>query len=205
MRGSLLANILPTSNSQTTLELRHFIEAGACLFDTGNKQYPIWREDHREELNTKIIEHYANRQIGFETFGRFKYELNVRMREIMPYYIDIWKTTQYEYNPIENYAMREGSEDNATSEGETTTKALEKYADTPQNVVDNIDDHLTTATQNDAKGSSTGKSNTKHTAWRNGNIGVTTSQQMIQSERDITINIDVMIIDELRDLFLAIF
>lgn len=200
----MIANILPDSNSQTTLELRHFLNNGAVLFDCTDK-YPIWDENHRPELEKKIVEHYAMRQIGFETFGRFKHEVNVRMREIMPYYVDLWKTTQFEYNPIENYSMKEGSEDDVTSSGTSEGSNLEKFSDTPQSNLSNLDNYLSSATKSEGKNSSEGKSKTKHTAWRNGNIGVTTSQQMIQSERDIILNLDKMIIDELKDLFLGVY
>lgn len=204
MRLSLYKNLLPDHNSQATAELRYFIEHGAVLFDPNDK-YPIWNEEHRAELEKKIIDHYYNSQIGFETFGRFKHEVNVRMREIMPYYVDIWKTTQYEYNPIENYSMKEEFTDDSNSNSKQDSNSLEKFSDTPMSSIDNLDDYLTHATKNDSGVTAEGKTSNKHTGWRNGNIGVTTSQQMIQSERDITINIDVMIIKELQDLFLGVF
>ena len=200
----MIANILPNSNSQTTLELRRFLNNGACLFDPDDK-YPIWDEEHRPELEKKIVEHYAMRQIGFETFGRFKHEVNVRMREIMPYYVDIWKTTQYEYNPIENYNMTEGSEENGTSLGTSEGSNLEKFSDTPQSEISNLDNFLTSATKSEGKNTSEGKTNSKHTAWRKGNIGVMSTQNLITQEREITLNLDKMIIDELKDLFLGVF
>ena len=200
----MIANILPNSNSQTTLELRHFINNGACLFDPNDK-YPIWDEEHRPELEKKIIEHYAMRQIGFETFGRFKHEVNVRMREIMPYYVDIWKTTQYDYNPIENYNMTEGSEEDATSSGTSEGSSVDKFSDTPQSEIANIENYLSSASKNEGKSSSEGKSNNKRTAWRKGNIGVMSTQTLIEQEREITLNLDKMIIDELKDLFLGVF
>jgi hypothetical protein len=203
MRLSLFKNLLPESNNQTTLELRKFIENGAVLFDPTDK-YPIWDENHRAELEKKIIEHYYNQQIGFETWGRFKFEVNVRMREIMPYYIALYKTTQYEYNPIENYSMTEEFTDNSKSTAKSGSKTTERFSDTPQSSIDNLDNFLTTATKNDAEGNSEGNTDNKHKGWRKGNIGVTTSQQMIQAERDITINIDAMIIKELQDLFLGV-
>lgn len=203
--------MLPEANSQTTLELRHFLCNGAVLFDTSPK-YPIWLESHRDELNEKIISHYFNWQIGFETFGRFKYELNTRMREIMPYYVEMWKTTQFDYNPIENYNMTEGGEENTSNE-ETTTgtsklNSLEKVSDTPQSEVSNLDKYMSSATQVENTGQNEGKNkgttDTKHTAWRKGNIGVMSTQSLIQQERDVIINIDMMIIDELKDLFLGV-
>lgn len=85
--------------SKYTVELRELIEQGV---DIGLKNYPIWDEKHREELNKKIINHYKYREIGFETPGRFIDELNIKMDEIMPYYNDLYKTTMFEYNPIHN-------------------------------------------------------------------------------------------------------
>lgn len=204
LRLSLYKNLLPDSNSEITLELRRFIDCGSVLFDVNDK-YPIWDEKHRPELEKKIIEHYYNRQIGFETFGRFKFELNVRMREIMPYYVKLYATTQYDYNPIENYSMEEEFLDRGKNEGKHTGKSTSRESDTPQSSIDNLDNYLSSASKLDSESNSEDASENKHTGWRKGNIGVTTSQQMIQAERDITINIDLMIIKELEDLFLGVF
>lgn len=201
---NLYKGILPDSNSQTTLELRHFLESGAKLFDTEDK-YPIWIEEYRPVLEKKIIEHYYNTQIGFETFGRFKHEVNVRMREIMPYYCDIYKTTQYEYNPIENYSMTEEFIDKGKATGKSSGTNTERMSDTPQSSIDNLDNYMSSASKGESSANSESSNDNNHTGWRKGNIGVTTSQQMIQQERDITLNLDVMIIKELQDLFLGVF
>lgn len=204
MRWNMVKNLIPETNNQTTLELRHFLSAGACLFDPVDK-YPIWDEKHRPVLEKKITEHYEMQQIGFETFGRFKHELNVRMREIMPYYVELWKTTQFEYNPIENYNMTEGSEENIKSSGENEGNTVEKFHDTPQNSVENFEKYMSSATTHDGKSSNKGESNNKRDAWRKGNIGVMSTQNLIQQERDIILNIDMLIIEELQDLFLGVF
>lgn len=196
MRRRWISNIIPSSNSLVTITVRDLIEGGMCLFDTADP-YPIWSEDHRAELEKKIIEHYMFRQIGFETAGRFKFELNKLMREIMPYYNQIYLTTQYDYNPIENYNMREGSTD--TTQGQST--GLSRYHETPQGSVDNLDKYLTNASKDTGESSST----MTHEAHRTGNIGVTTTQQMIEQERKVTINLDMMIIDELQVLFLGVY
>lgn len=197
-------NLLPEANSQTTLELRELVEGGMCLFDPVNK-YPIWDEKHRKELEQKIVDHYYMRQIAFETPGRFKFELNVRMREIMPRFNKIWKTTQYEYNPIENYNMLEGSTDESKGSGTSKAEGLEKVSDTPMSSVSNLDKHMTSASQNESNAETSSNSKTEHSAFRHGNIGVTSTQQLIQQERDATIDVDMMIIDALKDLFLGVY
>lgn len=193
-------------NSQVTIELRKIVNQGFKLFDF---DYPIWNENHREELQCKIINHYANRQIGFETPGRFKHELMCRMQEIMPRYVKLYATTQYKYNPIENYNMEEKGEDlsKGSAEGSGSSKNKNRYSDTPMGAIDNLDSYLTNATLDDTENSTTSKDERKdtHVFTRHGNIGVTTTQQMIEQERKITIDLDVMIIDDLKDLFLQVY
>lgn len=48
--------------------------------------YPIFDENYRATLETKIIKHYYTREIGLETVGLWKHFLDMRMNEIMPYY-----------------------------------------------------------------------------------------------------------------------
>lgn len=192
----LINRMLPSSE-HVTIELREVVK-DCDIFDRCDP-FPIWDENHRGELEKKIIEHYYFRQIGFETVGRFKFYLNARMREIMPRMIKIWKTTQYKYNPIENYNMREKMTDDRSAKGEQ----LNKYNDTPQTKLDGLLDgtYLTNAGHNTEK--SEGRD--VHIGERSGNIGVTTTQQMIEQERKITIDVDMMIIDELHDLFLGVY
>lgn len=204
MRARLINNLLPDSNTGVTLTLREVLTGGMDIFDR-ERPFEIWDEEHRHELEQKIIDHYMFRQIGFETAARFKFELNVKLREIMPYYVKIFATTQYEYNPIENYAMKEGSDDITEGSEKGTGKNLSKYSDTPQGSVDRIDKYLTNAQEDNSDTAREHETMLTHTAWRNGNIGVTTSQQMIQQERDITLNLDMMIIEELQYLFLGVY
>ena len=206
MRANYFDYILPDSNSRLTITLRELIDGGMCLFDTENR-YPIWKEEHRAELENKIIDHYMFRQIGFETAGRFKFELNKLMREIMPYYVKIWKTTQYDYNPIENYNMREGATDTVDSSEDGSHKLLSKFSDTPQGKIENLENnkYLTSLTGEDGSTNTKHNGKTVHEAHRNGNIGVTSTQQLIEMERKVTIDVDMQIIKELNVLFLGVY
>lgn len=197
MWNSLVKKIIPPNSEKVTIELREVVK-DTDIFDRCDP-FPIWDEGHRGELEKKIIEHYYFRQIGFETVGRFKFYLNAKLREIMPRYVKLYATTQYKYNPIENYNMEEG----ATDEREAKGESLDKFTETPQGTIENLKDgkYLSNASQNESK--SNGKD--KHSAWRHGNIGVTTTQQMIQAERDVIIDLDVMIINDLNELFLGVY
>ena len=54
----------------------------------------------RSELNEKILNYYKYREIGFETFGRFVDELEIAMKEIMPYYNQLYESTLIEIDPL---------------------------------------------------------------------------------------------------------
>lgn len=54
-------------------------------------KYPIFNEEYREILETKIINHYFTREIGLETVSLWKHFLKTRMNEIMPYYNKLYE------------------------------------------------------------------------------------------------------------------
>ena len=64
--------------------------------------YPIFDENYRETLDTKILKHYYTREIGFETVGLWKFKLNTKMNEIMDYYNQLYESALLEFNPFDN-------------------------------------------------------------------------------------------------------
>jgi hypothetical protein len=123
--------------------------------------YPIYQATNeytyglipeREELNKKILNHYKYREIGFETIGRFLDELEISLNEIMPYYNQLYMTTDLDYEILFNVnytkeidITREGKQESSassTSNGENTVTSSdsttgESYnkstdSDTPQ-------------------------------------------------------------------------
>ena len=103
--------------SKYTTELRFICETSAGLTDsegyTSTKEiieksrkkifdfdYPIFDENYRSVLETKIIKHYYTREIGAETVGLWKFWLNERMNRIMPYYNQLYKSELLDFNPL---------------------------------------------------------------------------------------------------------
>lgn len=86
----------------------------------------------------------------------------------------LYATTEAEYDPIQNYSMTESGTDatTASSSGDTTDYTT-SYNSSTENKT--------------GKSAASGSSSTTlvHNFTRSGNIGVTTSQQMLQSERDL--------------------
>lgn len=105
----------------------------------------------RKELNEKILNYYRFREIGQETFGRWLFELETSLKEIMPKYNQLFYSADQDYNPIynvdyvktidrnrkDNTVGTQNSKTNTTSNGtdnttnEENSKAINSK--TPQN------------------------------------------------------------------------
>lgn len=99
-----------------TTEVRYICESeSGLLIDTGYndideiinnswnkifKNFPIFNESYRETLCKKILAHYYTREIGAETVGLWKFWLNRKMTEIMPYYNKLYETEMFKYDPL---------------------------------------------------------------------------------------------------------
>lgn len=67
--------------------------------------FPIFDENYRVPLETKIIRHYYTREIGLETYGLWKLKLQTKLNEIMPYYNKLYQSELYTYNPLYDVDM----------------------------------------------------------------------------------------------------
>lgn len=90
--------------------------------------FPIWVEDYKPILEKKILMHYFNKEIGFETVGLWKLYLEERLNLIMPYYNKLYETTVKEYDYLtdtkgtETYDYTHTSTEDSTFNGEGSTK-----------------------------------------------------------------------------------
>lgn len=249
-----------------TTEIRRLVENH---FDLGLKEYPIFDEAYREGLNDKIIKHFYFREIGFETAGLFKWHLNQKMSEIMPYYNQLYKSELIKFNPLYNVdrtssndGVRSGNSSNfsnskttgSTEFGNTTTnnntdvstanstdlKNTKKvHSDTPQgllsiNSIENeiyasdadyntdIDNAMSNQSTSSAGESKQTGNNTNNVSVDNidnntsnatesylahviGKEGSETYSEMLIKYRDTFLNIDMMIINELNELFMNVY
>ena len=214
-----------------TTQLRWIVENG---YDLGMKDYPIFDESHREELNKKIIDHYYLREIGFETVGLFKRYLNVRLNEIMPYYNELYKTIAIEYDIInttditethtrDNQRTLQGTQDvtsNNSGTSSTTNKGKNVESETPQGLlsIDSIEgnvyastadfnvssEQLNTSNDNTTQGKENKTDNTKENITINRKGFGGSPTEQIILYRKAIVNIDLQIIEELNDLFMLL-
>lgn len=62
--------------------------------------FPIHDEEHRPILVGKIVDHFWNRELGRETLDDFQRAMRIRMNEIMPGYEQLYKSTQFAFDPM---------------------------------------------------------------------------------------------------------
>lgn len=195
--------------SKYTTELRYIIEE---QYNIGLDKYPIWNENYRQVLNDKIISHFRFREIAFETAALFVDRLNNLMGEIMPFYNQLYKTTELEINPFITYNIDEESkttgETSSESKGETSTGQHALFSDTPQVQLSGNQDYATNLNQSKtvAENSGTGKDNTLSEYVRKvkGKTDSRSYPELLMIYRDSFINIDMMVIDELEVLFFGL-
>lgn len=98
----------------------------------------------------------------------------------------LWESTQLEYNPIENYDRYEDiSEDRKSEASGTGTSSGQRAQKVRGFDGGTLVDKDTASDIGESSSRSTGQEGITRTAHLHGNIGVTTSQQMIMSERDV--------------------
>ena len=183
----------------------------------------------RQELNTKILSYYRFREIGFETVGRFLFELETALNEIMVKYNQLFYSADQDFNPIYNVdysktLIRErDNQDSGTSNASSSDSTNSKQVDsqTPQNQLHissvNIDsvDYADNASWNAGSSSSSSNGSTSSTGHENestientkGNFGVVSAQDLIVKYRETILNIEQMIIHDPRieELFMLIY
>lgn len=88
----------------------------------GLEHYPLFDESYRVTLNGKIVDHYWNREIGRETVDDFQRALRMTLNEVMPYWNQLYKSEQLEFDPLKTVDLRTiGSAINHNARAGTTT------------------------------------------------------------------------------------
>lgn len=251
-------NYAGLSDSEGYTNVAEIIEsARSKVFDF---DFPIFDENYRATLETKILKHYYTREIGLETVGLWKLKLDTKMNEIMPYYNQLYKSAVLEFNPLydvdlttEYQKVNNGNNDKTSefsetgSTGETgegsdnssTDEARKNdhwdyYSATPQGGIEGVQNmtYLTDARHitDDGAGSTseTEKTNSYERNVNDERNGSSSSNEVIKNVEDYLhhvkgksagvsyskllneyretfLNIDMMIIDDLSDLFMNVY
>ena len=206
---------------------KYTIELDTLLRDTNfilfNFDYDFYSDnvEIKKKFEQKFIDRYRFNEIGFETVARFKHYLKTSLNEIAPYYKQLYES-ELRCNDIDFMLNKDYTETfikNIDSLSKSTETQNSNYNDltNESNINDGVSDveltkgNLTSVTGNEntstsnGTGTSENKQNENYTLTGKGNIGITSSAELLQKWREVMINIDKMILDELSDLFMLIY
>lgn len=146
----------------------------------------------RSALINNLLRECAELEVLYPQPEALKFFVREWAKERLPVWNKLAATLKFEYDPISNYDRKEEwtDESSGNTEGTSENKTAgynSAGADVPES-------------QSSASSSASGRNTRTGRAY--GNIGVTTTQQMIEEERRISdFDIDHIIIDEFKKTF----
>lgn len=213
--------------SKYTITIKNLIDNN---FDFKLDSYPIFDENYRETLNNNILYHYYMNEIGLETPALFRFYLIQKLNEIMPYYNILYVKQNVLLNDIiNNVSLSENlekentnnssssSNSNSSSSGTSNNKNL--FLDTPQgneykgtidetnfatnvNFDKNTNSNSIVDTSSNTDTSTGAENYVKNLIGRNGGKY---NLDILQDLKNNLLNIDLLIIKDLNELFMGIF
>lgn len=207
--------------SKYTLELNQLVnDLDFNLFDF---DYNLYDNELKSAFEKKFIDHFYFYEIGLTPIARFKKALQIKLNDIFPYYKQLYQTElrSADIDFMLNKDLKEeytrqltgNSSVNQSSTSTSNDTSLNVNNDTPQNKIDDLDQYMTSASKNtdnstmNSNGTNTAENNSTETysLISQGNIGVTSSAELLEKWRSVLINIDQMIFEECNDLFMLIY
>lgn len=216
-------------SSKYTLQLYYIYKDDSYnLFD---QPYNLYNNELKPYFEEKFFQHFMFYEIGFDNINIFKQHLISTLNDIYPKYKQLYETEircqnidfMLNKDLKESYVRKLNGESEgnsqATSSSDNTSNSndLSIANDTPQNKIDDLDKYMTSASKSNTNSTNNSTSNANNTIKNKsnnteeyelisqGNIGVTSSAELLEKWRNILINIDLMIFKELENLFLFVF
>ena len=186
-----------------------------------NFDFPIFKEEYRSILETKIIKYYYQQEIGFETFEQFRLNLDETLNRILPYYNQMYEASFKKIDFLNTEDIIETLTSDNTSNGnnivsgnnEGASEQITTGSDTPQGKLENFlnDKYLSTAakskntdiTKNQSESNFKNNANTNETRNIKGYRGYSPATLLKEMYNSLK-NIDNMVIEELSNLFMLI-
>lgn len=216
-------------NSKYTLQLYYIYKDDSYnLFD---QPYNLYNNELKPYFQEKFFQHFMFYEIGFDNINIFKQHLISTLNDIYPKYKQLYETEIrcHDIDFMLNKDLRESyirklngesegnSQASSSSDNTSTNNDLTIANDTPQNKIDDLDKYMTSASKSNSNSTNNSTSNANNTIKNKsnnveeyellsqGNIGITSSAELLEKWRNVIINIDLMIFKELENLFLFVF
>ena len=205
--------------SRYTLELRYIEQDKNFKLFPNN--FPFYTDDKamREDFIKKFYNEYRFREIGFETVGRFQTQLLSKLYNIMPYYIEFYKSVLVQNNMdfmttkdiTDTFTREVDTESNSSMNNSASSEQNSMSYDTPNTSIADMSKYPTYGSEGNGKSSSNGSQSgsskviEKTTYNSKGNLGVSSDGFLLEKWREVIANIDMLILEELEDLFFQMF
>lgn len=180
------------------VKIKDLANAGRSTFF--DFDYPLATGLDKGEFECMILNHFMMRRIGYETVTAFKLALQVKLNEIMPMYNTLFES-------IKNWNLFTDGETytrttNAESTGTAEATSDQRYSDTPQNQIQDVQDgrYVTNYTYNQDSSSTTGSNEVTESGSKSNANKVALYSAFLKSKR----NLYTMIFEDLEPLFYQI-
>lgn len=211
------------SYSQETPEISTDQKIAIALPQIFNFDFPIYSESYRTEFEEKLIRHFYFHEINITSIGAWKFQLREKLNLIMPVYNKMYEAVAIKYDPLidtqmhETYTRKNNLTSNSSTNGDVTqndtSQNQQVYSDLPQTTLHG-GDYATNSTQNDGKATSVQKAaqtanaksdNTENYEHDNTGFSSRSQQGLLMEYYESLRNVDEMIFNELRELFMLIY
>ncbi len=216
-------------SSKYTLQLYYiYRDKSYNLFD---QPYNLYNNALKPYFEEKFFQHFMFHEIGFDNINIFKQHLIATLNDIYPKYKQLYETEircqnidfmlnkdlKESYTRILNGESVGNSQATSTTNNNSASNDLSIANDTPQNKIDVLDKYMTSASKSNSSSTNNSTSNANNSVNNKtnnteeyelisqGNIGVTSSAELLEKWRAVLINIDEMIFKELENLFLFVY
>jgi len=131
-------------NDNETLTNKQVIEnARPLLFDF---DYPIFDSNYKNVFETHFIRTFYIRQIGFDSYGLFKFQLETWLNIHMPYFNKLFESELINYDPLINFKIDETDKrniDRLQDETKTINKSRNAEVEATVNKGQTVDESTT--------------------------------------------------------------
>ena len=196
--------------AQYTIELRKIVSSKDIFKSI---DYELYNNDLKPIFEDKFIKRFYFREIGVETVNRFLINLEQTLNEIMPYYKQLYDTTLLKYDVLNNNEVIEevtreiikagkslvfGSNSSTEMSFDTPITSTNSYKSKPSFINEDVNNV-------DTKNQSEGNTTENYTRKFKNNQSNVSKQDLIIKQRELIVNIDKMILDDLEILFMQVF
>jgi hypothetical protein len=201
-----------------TLALKDAIDYQPTILTETLQQYPLFDEAYRPHLNQMFLDQFWNQEIGQESIDLFQHALKRKLNQIMPLYNQQYRISQIKFDPlqtvnIKNVSALTGntvSAGDSTSDSTSNAKSRAVAQQMPQTMLSDNGDYATSAQDNISDTTAGGSASESSTVdQKQDTTNSTTGFQgnpamMLLQYRQSLVNVDMMILDELKELFMLI-